>query len=371
VGRLYKPTLPAAVDSGDSLEISYWSHFQRHVRHLLPTASLLFTDGSLRSLCLRSAVLCISASNLSMLNARVQSRSMAGDNQRSVFSPLVNNLHHSQAQKYHDQALWHCRMAEAGEVECQASAVLAAHTLLAYYHHASTNHLKFRLAVWDSVRYVLRNRDNIMGSTDGADSLQMWYRLCISHRLAKPPALLLEGEGASSFGPNRFPDAMDHIYLSCIRGMSVDDLIYDILIKSLEIRTRLIVFRCVASRCHISELSSEIGSITHDVLSKMLGRDYTLDECAEAREGFCARPASSGVVRHPKGKTEGVEVQAQRGSAASPLPVEDMYANNNRPSCFIPVHVSTVSDPPRRYERSILHDLRNDFRRGSWSSHIR
>jgi hypothetical protein len=71
---------------------------------------------------------------------------------------------------------------------------------------------------------------------------------------------------------------MDHIYLSCIRGMSVDDLIYDILIKSLEIRTRLIVFRCVASRYHISELSSEIGSITHDVLSKMLGREYTLDE---------------------------------------------------------------------------------------------
>jgi hypothetical protein len=181
-------------------------------------------------------------------------------------------------------------MAEAGEVECQASAVLAAHILLAYYHHASTSHLQFRMAVWDCVRFVLRNREKIMGSTDGADSLQKWYRLCMSHRLAKPPALLLEGEGASSFGPNRFPDAMDHIYLSCIRGMSVDDLIYDILIKSLEIRTRLIVFRCVASRCHISELSSEIGSITHDVLSKMLGRDYTLDECAEAREGFVRGP---------------------------------------------------------------------------------
>ncbi|GIJ90099.1 hypothetical protein Asppvi_009049 [Aspergillus pseudoviridinutans] len=225
-----------------------------------------------------------------MLNARVQSRSMAGDHQRSVFSPLVNNLHHSQAQMYHDQALRYCRMAEAGEVECQAPAVLAAHILLAYYHHASTDHLKFRLAVWDSVRFVLRNREAIMGSTDGANSLQMWYRLCISHRLAKPPALLLEGEGASSFGPNRFPDIMDHIYLSCIRGMSVDDLIYDILIKSLEIRTRLIVFRCVASRCHISELSTEIGSIAHESLSKMLGRDYTLDECAEAREGFVRGP---------------------------------------------------------------------------------
>ncbi|KAF7155594.1 hypothetical protein CNMCM5623_008136 [Aspergillus felis] len=290
VGQLYKTNLPASLGSGDSLEIGYLGHFQRHVRHLLPTASLLFTDESLRSPCLRVAVLCISASNLSMLNARVQSRSMAGDHQRPVFSPLVNNLHHSQAQKYHDQALRYCRMAEAGEVESQAPAILAAHIILAYYHHASTNHLKFRLAVWDSVRFVLRNRETIMGSTDGADSLQMWYRLCMSNRLAKPPALLLEGEGASSFGPNRFPDAMDQIYLSCIRGMSVDDLIYDILIKSLEIRTRLIVFRCVASRCHVSELSSEIGSIAHEFLSKMLGRHYTLDECAEAREGFVRGP---------------------------------------------------------------------------------
>ncbi|RLL93476.1 hypothetical protein CFD26_100681 [Aspergillus turcosus] len=290
VGRLYKPNLPAALGSGDNLEIHYLSHFQRHVRHLVPTASLLFTDESLQSPCLRSAVLCISASNLSMLNARVESRIMAGDSHRSVFSPLVNHLHHSLAQKYHDQALWHCRMAEAGEVEDQAPALLAARVLLAYYHHASTDHLKFRMAVWDSVRFVLRNREKMMGSTDGAESLQMWYRLCISHRLSKPPALLLEGEGASSFGPNRFPDAMDHIYLSCIRGMSVDDLIYDILIKTMEIRTRLIVFRCVARSCHISELSSDIGSLTHDILSKMLGRHYTLDECAEAQEGFVRGP---------------------------------------------------------------------------------
>jgi hypothetical protein len=286
LSRLCNPNLPAALGSGDNLEISYLSHFQRHVRHLLPAASLLFTDGSLQSPFLRFAVLCVSASNLSMLNARVQSRIMVDDNRRSVFSPLVNNLHHNQAQKYHDQALWYCRTAEAGGVECQAPALLAAHILLAYYHHASTNHLKFRMAVWDSVRFVLRNREKIIGSIDGADSLQMWYRLCMSHRLAKPPALLLEGEGTSSFGPNRFPDAIDHIYLNCIRGMRVDDLIYDILIKTMEIRTRLIVFRCVASSCHISELSSEIGSVTHEVLNKMLGRYYTLDECAEAREVF-------------------------------------------------------------------------------------
>jgi hypothetical protein len=72
--------------------------------------------------------------------------------------------------------------------------------------------------------------------------------------------------------------------------MSVDDLIYDILIKTIEIRQRLIAFRCVASSCHVSELSSEVGSITHDVLSRMLGRDYTLDESVEASEGFVRGP---------------------------------------------------------------------------------
>jgi hypothetical protein len=79
---------------------------------------------------------------------------MAGDNRRSVFSPLLIILHHREAQQYYDQTLWYCRAAEAGEIEYQAPALLAAHVLLAYYHHASTDHLNFRMAVWDSVRFV-------------------------------------------------------------------------------------------------------------------------------------------------------------------------------------------------------------------------
>jgi hypothetical protein len=198
----------------------------------------------------------------------------------------VNHVHHDHAQKYHDLAVWYYRNAELDEVKHQAPALLAAHILLAYYHHASTNHLRFRLAVADSVRFVLQNRANISDSPEGADSLQMWYRLCTSHRPAKPPALLLEGEGVSSFGQNLLPDVTEHLYLRCIVGMSVDDLIYDILIKTLEIRTKMVVFRCVAGIYQISELSSEIGSRAHEVLNKMLGRECLPEEYAEAREGF-------------------------------------------------------------------------------------
>ncbi|KAF7591877.1 hypothetical protein BBP40_000920 [Aspergillus hancockii] len=240
---LSKRKIPAAPSSEDNIELSYFNHFQSHVRQLLPAASLQFLDGLLHSPCLRFAVLCISASNLSMLNARVQSRILTDNTRRSVFSPLVNTLHHNHAQKYHDLAFWYCRNAKLDEIKHQAPALLAAHVLLAYYHHASTSHLRFRLAVGDSVRFVLQNRASIMDSQEGSNALQMWYRLCTSHRPAKPPALLLEGEGASSFGPNLLPDVTEHLYLHCIVGMGVDDLIYDILIKTSEIRTKLVVFR--------------------------------------------------------------------------------------------------------------------------------
>ncbi|KAJ9264122.1 transcriptional regulator family: Fungal Specific TF [Paecilomyces variotii] len=278
---------PTLVSFADSLEASYFDHFQRHVRHLLPAASLRFTDGSFdMSPCLRFAVLCIAASNLSMLDARVQSRVLANDRRRSVFSPLVNNLHHGNARVYHDLALQYCSAANVDEIEREAPAFVAARVLLAYYHHASTDHLRFRLAVWDSVQFVLHNRTKIMASPHGADALQLWYRLCMSHRPAKPPALLLEGEGASSFGPNLLPDANGHLYMKCILEMNVDDLIYDILIKTMEIRTKMVVYRCVAGSCRISELSSEISNVAYEMLNKLLGRDSVPDETAEAREGF-------------------------------------------------------------------------------------
>ncbi|OOF94843.1 hypothetical protein ASPCADRAFT_208510 [Aspergillus carbonarius ITEM 5010] len=282
------PKAAAALSSEDNLEFGYLNHFREHVRHLLPAVSPQLTDGFLQSPCLRSAVLCISASNLSMLNARVQSRTLVGSSRQSVFSPLVNILHHTQAQKYHNLALEYYRNAKPEEVKHQAPAFLAAHVLLAFYHHASTDHLSFRQAVEDSVRFVLQNRASIMDSRDGAKSLQMWYRLCTSHRPAKPPALLLEGIGASTIGLNPLPDVSEHLYLRCILEMNADDLIYDIIIKTLEIRTKLVVFRSVAGSCHISELSSEIGCLAYEIVNKMLGRQCVPDEYTEARDG-CVR----------------------------------------------------------------------------------
>lgn len=257
-----------------------------HVRHLLPAGPSQLGDQALRSPYLKPAVLCLAASNLSMLNVDVQRRALPNDPRRSVFSPSVNWTHHTQAEKYHQQALSHLRDSKTTDIEQDAPAVLTAYTLLAYYHHASTDHHKFRLAVWDTVRFVSRNRECLTRSKKGAQALQMWYRLCVSHRLGKPPALLLEGEGGSSFGPNRYPDSFDQLYLDCIVGMSSDDLIYDILVKTIEIRSRLVVFRCVARCCGASELSKNIGSAAHQMLTKLLGRDETDEERAEADNVF-------------------------------------------------------------------------------------
>lgn len=267
-----------------------------HVRHVLPAGPSQLGEQALRSPYLKPAVLCISASNLSMLNTDVQQRTLPNDPRRSVFSPSVNLAHHSQAEKYHQQALSHFRDSKPTDIEEDAPAVLSAYTFLAYYHHASTDHHKFRLAVWDTVRFVSRNRDSLTRSKHGAQALQMWYRLCVSHRLGKPPALLLEGEGGSSFGPNRYPDSFDQLYLDCIVGMSADDLIYDILIKTIEIRSRLVVFRCVARSCGASELSTNIGSIAHGILAKLLGKDDTDEERVESGNVFVRGPHLQGLL---------------------------------------------------------------------------
>ena len=143
-----------------------------------------------------------------------------------------------------------------------------------------------------------------MDSVGGADSLQMWFRLCTSHRPAKPPALLLEGQGASSLGPNLLPDITERLYLDCILGMSADDLIYDILIKTLEIRTKLVVYRCVADSRQISEMSSEVGSLAYEILNKMLGRRCVPEEYAEAREGFVQSSHLLGLLEVQKERLE-------------------------------------------------------------------
>ncbi|KAL2841729.1 hypothetical protein BJY01DRAFT_7331 [Aspergillus pseudoustus] len=278
-----KPCSPILLDCGSNLEATYWNHFEEHVRRILPGVSDLFMDTGMLSPSLRFAALCISASNLSMLNAQVQRRSIKQDIRRSFSSPLVNKLHHTEAKKYHTQALTHSSSRMQSADPC---ADLAALVLLAYYHHASTDHLKFRLAVWESVQFVLLNKDSLLRTAEGIAALQMWHRLCISHRLSKPPAFMLEGEGPSAFGPNRFPDTFDQLFLSCILNMTTDDLIYDILIKSIEIRSRWALFRSVARSRQISEHANELGCIAYETLNRLLGRPATDFEQAEAEQGF-------------------------------------------------------------------------------------
>ncbi|OJK01902.1 hypothetical protein ASPACDRAFT_25290 [Aspergillus aculeatus ATCC 16872] len=307
--------LSPSLDLGDGLEVRYLSHFQDHVRHLLPALSMTSVGDIFDAPYLRAAALCISASSLSMLNAPVQSRHLVDDHQTPVFSPLVNSRHHRQARNYHDRALQLCRTASAGEVARNAALILRTLVLLAYYHHASTNHLNFRLAVWDTLRFIAQCREQIMHSPDAVGALQMWHRLCVSHRLSKPPSLLLEGEGVSSFGPNCFPDPTDHLYLSCVLGMSTDELIYDILIKSMEIRSRLIVFRSVASTHRIQESSRDIGRVAHRVLNTMLGRCSPPDEYDEAQEGFVRGSHLRGLLMVQK---ERLEVWRSRVSESLP-----------------------------------------------------
>ncbi|KAI9041871.1 uncharacterized protein KD926_006416 [Aspergillus affinis] len=231
-----------------------------------------------------------------MLKAEVQSRFLPHSTRRSVFSPRVNKRHHDSARRYYDEALWHCHNASAEQTSLEAPAYLATRVLLAYYHHASSDHLRFRLAVGEAVLFAVLNRSNLLNSASGADVLQMWYRMCTSHRPAKPPALGLEGEGATSSGPRILPSATDQLYLHCIIGMSSDDLIYDILIKTLEIRTKLVLFRCAARAYQVSEQSSEIGSLAHKVWNNISGRECEPDEYTEAREEFMQRSHLLGLL---------------------------------------------------------------------------
>ncbi|KAL4756954.1 Zn(II)2Cys6 transcription factor [Aspergillus foveolatus] len=277
-----------SIESGEIIKTRYLDHFISHVRHLLPASPFHFThlQRTLQSPQLRSAALCISASNLSMLSTQVQRRCVPSDSRRSVSSPVVNQLHHAQARKYQEQTLSHCRNVIALNMESEAPAILTALTVLAYYHHASTDHRRFRLTVWDTVRFVSNHREVLTRSADGNQALQMWYRLCVSHRLGKPPAMLLEGEGRSVHGPNLYPGSLEELYLHCITGLSLDDLIYDILIKTTEIRSRIMVFRCVAGWYGLSDEAWEIGGVAHGLLTRYLGRDDNEAESAETQSGY-------------------------------------------------------------------------------------
>ncbi|KAL2426625.1 hypothetical protein ABEF95_010883 [Exophiala dermatitidis] len=279
-------TSPMSVARGLSLsqpDMLYFGHFERLVRASLPPPAQAMDFHTYNDSFLRSAVLCLAASHLSTLDASLSSRSPTGNSRGTVTSPIPNTLHQHHARRYHDLA----QEDAVGEDSHDPSLVLIGKVLLAYYHHASTDHLKFRLAVWETVRFVRRRQVQIMASPTGDMALQLWYRLCNSHRPAKPPALLIDGEGPSLSGPSlAFPGADEHLHCRCILGMSSDDLIYDILFKTMELRRRIILFRCASSVLNVAESSPELGVLVYRLLNRMMDRSVTQLEEQEAASSF-------------------------------------------------------------------------------------
>ncbi|OQU98786.1 Fungal Zn2-Cys6 binuclear cluster domain-containing protein, partial [Cladophialophora immunda] len=276
----------------------YFKHFESHVRHVLPGAFRCLVDTKMSSAPIRYAVLCLSASNLAMLDARIQSRHIHKDSRRSVFSPIANRAHHHQARKYHDLAVTCCDSKEAGKDPAGWAMALATKVLLAIYHHASTDHLRFRLAVEDAHQFVHQHRTAFLQSPEGQKALQLWHRLSVSFRTSRRPPLLIEGESDEcSQAKFASPSAIEHLYLTCILGMSPDDLIYDILIKTIELRKRAVVFRTVARIHNVSDESQHLGRLAHEHLDMLLHRRSRAEECAEAETGFVRGPHLIGLLQ--------------------------------------------------------------------------
>lgn len=276
----------------------YFKHFESHVRHVLPGASKGFLDIILSSASSRYAILCLSASNLAMLDVRIQSRQIFKDYRRSVFSPIVNRAHHDQAQKYHNLAVAYYDSEKTGNDPADFAVALTTKVLLALYHHASTDHLRFRLAVEDARRFVHQHRTAFLQSSDGHKVLQIWHRLSVSSRTSRRPARLIEGEGDEYFMTKPVsPNAIDHLYLTCILGMSPDDLIYDILIKCIELRKRAVVFRTVAGIHNLSDQSQNIGRFAHEHLNMLLNKRSRTEEYEEAEMCFIRGPHLMGLLQ--------------------------------------------------------------------------
>lgn len=265
----------------------YFAHFERQVRKSLPSMIHFLSTEAINSPPLRYAILCLSASNMSTLDSSLHSRNLPKDLRRSVTSPRTNLLHSRHARRYCALSREQCLIAERTALNYEPSLILTAKVLLAYYHHASTNHLQFRLAVWETVRFVWENQETLVTSSIYLPALRFWYRLCASHRLSKPPALFLEGEGLGSFSPNlSFPGSSDHIYLKCVLGMSMDDLVYDIVIKTLELRSRFVAFLATACVYDIPVDSPCLGRLAYEELNRMLGRSECRNEGDEAGSCF-------------------------------------------------------------------------------------
>ena len=164
----------------------------------------------------------------------------------------------------------------SGESSNDVSLILIGKVLLAYYHHASTDHLQFRIAVIDTARYVRRHRVRIVESAAGYIALQFWYRLCTSHSPSKTAPLLADDENLSLSGEApASPGVDEHLQLKCIVGMSSDDLIHDILVKTIDLRRSIVIYRCTATVHNVSESSPQLGLLAYQLISQMTNSPLT------------------------------------------------------------------------------------------------
>ncbi|KAI1618111.1 hypothetical protein EDD36DRAFT_22246 [Exophiala viscosa] len=264
-------------------DILYFGHFERLVRASLPSSVRFFEFHTSDCSFLRHAVLCLAASHLSTLDAHLASRCPAGDPRRSVTSPTPSPLHRHHAQRYHDIAQTFILEKKFHD----PALVLIGQILLAYYHHASTDHLRFRHAVFDTIQFVRKNYVEIMESSSGEMALQLWYRLYNSHRPSKLPAVPIDGEVSSASGARlASPGADEHLHSMCIVGMSSDDLIHDILFRTMELRRRMVVDRCTSSVLGLPEKSQELGVQAYRLLCGLMNRLPTPLEESEATSSF-------------------------------------------------------------------------------------
>ncbi|ETI22097.1 hypothetical protein G647_06168 [Cladophialophora carrionii CBS 160.54] len=222
---------------------------------------------------LQYAILCLAASNLSTLDACLTRRNVVGDTRRSTASPRPNTLHNYHARQY-------CELAATQEQSLEPqdpSLILIGKILLAYYQHASTDHFRFRLAVLETAEFVRRRRHDITRSHTGDIALQLWYRLRISHRPSESLELVA-GYNESDSGAEHFASTSEDedIYLHCIVGLSPDDLLHDIMLKTMELRRRMVVYHCTTAVQNVSESLPAPGSRAQRLVNSSVQRPHAL-----------------------------------------------------------------------------------------------
>ncbi|KAK4942326.1 hypothetical protein LTR10_017933 [Elasticomyces elasticus] len=324
-------------------DILYFSHFERLVRTSLPPSLRCFEFHRLDCAFLRYAVLCLAASHLSTLDTSLSSRCLTDDSRRSVTSPTPSPLHLHHAQRYHDVA----QTFVLGDILNDPSLVLIGKVLFAYYHHASTDHLRFRQAVWETIQFVRKNHVELMESSSGEMALQLWYRLYNSHRPSRLPAVPIDGEVPSSSGPHlASPGADEYLHSMCIVGMSSDDLMHDILFRTMELRRRMVVYRCTSSVLGLPEASEQVGVQAYRLLSGMMKRPRTSLDEHEAKASFVQ---GDHILKLLEIQSQRLEVWKSR--------VDAKHMTPQKQACFSPPSFETHELANHRKRMNQLYNL--------------